>query len=302
MKRIVTLLATVCVLMAPASFAAPDHGHGKGNKHEDRRDDRRDDFRRPDGPPGLAKKPYGLPPGQAKKMWRNGERLPRAYLGQQYFVVEPRAYHLAPPRRGHRWVLVDGNAYLVDIASGMIATVVVSAMLVPPPPAPPAVVVVNRDDRWRHRYARTYTYNDDSFYRECRQSVDPAGVIGGALIGGLVGNALGRDGGRAGATIAGVIVGGTVGAALTSRLDCQDRSYAYKTYYDGFNSGRPNSVHEWRNPSNGHYGSFRVRDYYNDPDGFRCANYTQQIFINGRPEAASGRACQQPDGTWTIVN
>ena len=47
---------------------------------------------------------------------------------------------------------------------------------------------------------------------------------------------------------------------------------------------------------------FRVRDYYNDPDGFGCANYTQQIFINGRPEAGRGRACQQPDGTWTIVS
>ena len=106
----------------------------------------------------------------------------------------------------------------------------------------------------------------------------------------------------AGATIAGVVVGGAFGAALTRNLDCEDRSYAYKTYYDGFNAGRPNSSYQWRNPKNGHYGDFRIADYYNDPDGFRCANYTQQIFINGRPQAASGRACQQPDGTWTIVN
>ena len=31
----------------------------------------------------------------------------------------------------------------------------------------------DRDARWRQRYTQTYTYNDDSFYRECRQSVDP---------------------------------------------------------------------------------------------------------------------------------
>ena len=167
------------------------------------------------------------------------------------------------------------------------------------PPRP--VVHEEREDRWRQRYARTYTYNDDSFYQECRQSVDPAGVITGALIGGLLGNAVGRGGGRTGATVAGVVVGGAMGAALTRNLECDDRSYAYKTYYDGFNSGRPNSVYQWRNPRNGHYGEFRVADYYNDPDGFRCANYTQQIFINGRPEPANGRACQQPDGTWTIV-
>ncbi len=167
---------------------------------------------------------------------------------------------------------------------------------------PPPVANDDREQRWSQRYARTYTYNDDSFYQECRQSVDPAGVIAGALIGGLLGNTVGRGGGRGGATIAGVVVGGALGAALTRNLDCEDRSYAYKTYYDGFNAGRPNSSYQWRNPKNGHYGDFRVADYYNDPDGFRCANYTQQIFINGRPQAASGRACQQPDGTWTIVN
>jgi surface antigen len=157
-----------------------------------------------------------------------------------------------------------------------------------------------RYGRWRQRYTRTYTYTDDNFYQECRTSVDPAGVIAGALIGGLLGNAVGN--GRGAPTVAGVIVGGTVGAALTRDLNCDDRSYAYKSYYDGFNAGRPNATYQWRNPRSNNYGNFRVADYYNDPDGFRCANYTQQIFINGRPQAASGRACQQPDGTWAIVN
>ena len=157
-----------------------------------------------------------------------------------------------------------------------------------------------RFQRWRSRYSQAYTYNDDVFYRECRTSVDPAGVIAGALIGGLLGSAVGN--GRGAPTVAGVVVGGAVGAALTRDLNCEDRSYAYKTYYDGFNAGRPNATYQWRNPRSGNYGNFRVADYYNDPDGFRCANYTQQIFINGRPQAASGRACQQPDGTWAIVN
>lgn len=160
-----------------------------------------------------------------------------------------------------------------------------------------------RYTRWRTRYTQAYTYEDDVFYRDCRTSVDPGGVIAGALIGGLLGNALGSgSGARTGTTVAGVIVGGAAGAALTRDVNCDDRSYAYRTYYDGFNAGRPNAVYQWRNPRSGNYGNFRVADYYNDPDGFRCANYTQQIFINGRPQAASGRACQQPDGTWAIVN
>jgi len=160
----------------------------------------------------------------------------------------------------------------------------------------------DRDQRWRARYQRAYTYNDDTFYRDCRQTVDPGGVIAGALIGGLLGNAVGRGGGRAPATVAGVIVGGAVGASLTRNLDCEDRSYAYKTYYDGFNSGRSNARFQWRNPNNGHYGDFLVGDYYNDPDGFRCSTFTQRIYIDGRPQTSSGRACQQPDGSWTVVS
>ena len=159
----------------------------------------------------------------------------------------------------------------------------------------------DRSDRWRQNYSRTYTYNDDIYYQECRNSPDPAGILAGAVIGGLLGNAVGRGGGRTGATVAGVIVGGAVGAALTNRLDCEDRSYAYRTYHDGFNSGRPNATYQWRNPHNDHRGEFRVGNYYNDRDGFRCANYSQVIYIQGRPQEARGVACLQPDGTWAVI-
>ena len=169
---------------------------------------------------------------------------------------------------------------------------------------PPQFGYDNNDpnQRWRQRYSRSYTYNDDGYYRECRNSADPGGVLAGALIGGLLGNSVGHGGGRGGATIAGVIIGGAIGAGLTSRLECEDRSYAYRTYYDGFNSGRANSDWQWENPNSGNYGDFRVGNYYNDPDGFRCATFTQQIYVNDRPEIANGHACQQPDGTWAIVN
>ncbi|MFI4976755.1 MAG: hypothetical protein ACHP84_19660 [Caulobacterales bacterium] len=158
------------------------------------------------------------------------------------------------------------------------------------------------NQRWQRRYGQTYSYNDDRFYQQCRTAPDPGGVLAGALIGGLFGNAVSQGGSRPAATVAGVIIGGALGGALTSHMDCDDRSYAYKTYYNGFNSGRANSNWQWDNPNNGHYGDFRVGDYYTDPDGFRCATYTQQVYVGDSPEVASGRACQQPDGTWAIVN
>jgi surface antigen len=158
------------------------------------------------------------------------------------------------------------------------------------------------DQRWRHRYARTYSYNDDTFYQQCRTGPDPAAVIAGGLIGGLIGNALGSGGGRAGATVAGVVVGGAIGAGLTSGMDCEDRSYAYKSYYDGFNSNRADSDFEWRNDHNGHHGRFRVDSYYADPDGFRCATYHQTIYIDGQARDSRGHACRQPDGSWAVVD
>jgi surface antigen len=126
-------------------------------------------------------------------------------------------------------------------------------------------------------------------------------VIAGALIGGLLGNAAGNGGGRGGATVAGVIIGGALGATLTGKLNCEDRGYAYTTYYDGFNSGRPNTTYSWYNRQNDHNGELRVADYYDDPDGFRCANFSQVIYIEGRAQETRGRACRQPDGTWAIV-
>ena len=165
----------------------------------------------------------------------------------------------------------------------------------PRPPRPRA----EWEDEWRRGYGQVYTYNDDVYYQRCRNTVDPAGVIAGALIGGLLGGIV-SDGG-AGATFAGIIVGGAAGAALTNQLSCEDQSYAYRAYYDGLNAGHPNRTYRWQNPRSGRYGTFQVGDYYQDQYGFNCATYSQAIYVNGRMEEATGRACQQADGTWIIV-
>jgi Ni/Co efflux regulator RcnB/surface antigen len=221
--------------------------------------------------------------------WSPGDRLSDQYRQKQYVASDWRQHGLRTPPKGYQWVRnEDNDFFLVAIRSGVIRQVNARD---------------DRDQKWRQRYQRTYTYNDDTYYQQCRSSSDPAGVIAGGLIGGLLGRALGGDGGsRAGATIAGVIFGGAVGAALTNKLDCEDRSYAYKSYYDGFNAGRPNTTYQWRNPKSQDRGQFRVGSYYNDQAGFRCANYTQTIYINGRPQNGTGRACRQADGSWVIVN
>ena len=217
--------------------------------------------------------------------WTRGDRLPDQYRQQQYYVTDWQQRGLRRPPRGYRWVRDDNNDFfLALIATGVIST------------------IISRDDRdrsWDQHYSRTYTYDDDVYYQQCRNQPDPAGILAGAIIGGLLGNAAGH--GNSGATMAGIIFGGAAGAALTSNMDCEDRSYAYKTYYDGFNSGRSGRDYDWNNPHNNHHGKFRVGSYYDDPYGFRCARFTQTTYIQGRSYDASGIACRQPDGSWAVV-
>ena len=219
--------------------------------------------------------------------WSRGDRLPDQYRQDRYYVNDWQQHGLRQPPGGYRWVRDDSNDfYLSLIATGVIADTVYRS---------------DRDDRWRQRYSRYYSYNDDVYYQECRRSPDPAGILVGGLIGGLLGNSAGRGGNRTGTTIAGVIVGGAVGAALTRNMGCEDRSYAYRTYYNGFNSGRPGS-YQWRNPRNDNRGEFRIGRYYNDPYGFRCARFAQVTYIQGRAYRANGVACRQPNGSWAVVS
>jgi surface antigen len=220
--------------------------------------------------------------------YSRGDRLPDQYRQTLTVVSDWRQRGLNRPPNGYQWVSNDrGDLFLASKATGVIAQ---------------SAYRDERDQQWRQTYSRTYSYDDDVYYKECREAKDPGGVIIGALIGGLIGNAAGKGGGRTGATVAGVILGGAVGAALTKNLDCDDRSYAYKAYYDGFNSDRVGSRHQWRNPDNGHRGEVRIRNYYNDPRGFRCSDFTQVTTIQGRSQTIRGRACRQPDGSWAVVN
>lgn len=216
-----------------------------------------------------------------------GDRLPDQYRQTLHVVSDWRQRGLRKPPKGYQWVANQrGDLFLASKTTGRIAQ---------------SAYRDERDQQWSQGYQRTYSYNDDTYYRECRESKDPAGVLIGALIGGLLGNAAGGSGNRTGTTVAGVILGGVVGAALTKDMDCDDRSYAYKAYYNGFNSDRPGSRHQWRNPGNNNRGEVRMGSYYNDQRGFRCANFTQVTTIRGHSQTTRGRACRQPDGSWAVV-
>lgn len=268
MKTLLAAAAVLSVVIAPMASAQVPGGAPP-------------DYSRFDQRPG------GPDDRRAQPRWSTGDRLPPQYRQRQHYVDDWQKRGLRRPPKGYRWVRYnDNNYFLVAVVSGLIAQTVYRD---------------ERDQSWNRRYTQRYTYQDDIYYRECRRSSDPAGILVGALIGGLIGDAMDDSRGSGGA-IAGVILGGAMGAALTRDLDCDDRSYAYKSYYNAFNSGRPGSIHRWRNPHTGRYGQMRIDGYHTDPGGFRCTTFTQTVYIGGRPRVDRGRACRQPDGSWAIVN
>ncbi len=207
-----------------------------------------------------------------ERTWSRGQRLPREYLQDRHVHRNWQESGLRRPPRGYQWMVIGRQFVLVARSGGRIA----ETMPIPRRGEGRGYGYGgDRNEQWRGRYKRAYTYNDDVAYTECRNQPDPAGVLAGAFLGGVLGNAAGSRGNKNGATFTGAIAGGVIGAALTAKLDCGDRSYVYKSYADGFNGGRTNTVYNWKNPQNNHRGEMRVIDYYNDEDRFRCAVFSQ---------------------------
>jgi Ni/Co efflux regulator RcnB len=139
------MFRTLAYVVLTASLAMPvlaqgkSQGKGKGkNKDKDKGqrvvfvdDDRTvvrtwwtDTYGRGNCPPGLAKKHNGcLPPGQAKKRYVVGQRLPRSVVYEVVPVVlRPR---LRPAPVGYDYVVVDGDVLLMQAATRLVADAIV---------------------------------------------------------------------------------------------------------------------------------------------------------------------------------
>jgi len=67
---------------------------------------------------------YVEPHGYQHRRWHAGEHLPRHYYTNTYYITDYHRYGLPPPRHGHAWVRVDGDAVLVAITTGVIVSLV----------------------------------------------------------------------------------------------------------------------------------------------------------------------------------
>jgi surface antigen len=130
---------------------------------------------------------------------------------------------------------------------------------------------------------------------------ETAGTLIGAGAGAVVGSQVGGGGGRVVGTAVGTLLGALVGGEIGRSMDHADQMAAQQAYNQAQTApiGQPIT---WDNPDNGHYGAVTpVREGTHDQTGEYCREFQQSVTIGGRREDAYGIACQQPDGSWRIV-
>jgi surface antigen len=132
-------------------------------------------------------------------------------------------------------------------------------------------------------------------------SKEATGTVTGAAAGALVGNMLAGSGNRLAGTLIGAAVGGFLGNRVGATLDDEDRRRADAARMQALASGPSGAPVAWRNPDSGRYGNVVPGPAY-QANGATCRGYTQTIYVDGTPQASRSTACQNPDGSWTVVD
>lgn len=127
---------------------------------------------------------------------------------------------------------------------------------------------------------------------------EAGGTVIGALSGAAIGSAFGSGSGKMASVAAGAILGGLVGNAIGSQMDAEDRRQMEGAYYSSFSTGMQSN---WSNPRTGNYGNIVVGPPVYVRSGPVCRDFTNTVYIGGRPEIMRGQACRNPDGTWSPV-
>ena len=128
------------------------------------------------------------------------------------------------------------------------------------------------------------------------------GALGGAAAGGLLGAQIGGGRGQLAAVAGGALLGAFLGSELGKSLDRADQLAAQQAATRAHAAPMNQSI-AWNNPDSGHSGTVTpVREGTNTQTGAYCREYQTTIMVGGKSESGYGTACQQPDGSWKVVN
>ena len=127
------------------------------------------------------------------------------------------------------------------------------------------------------------------------------GMVLGGAIGGVLGNQVGGGSGKTVATIAGTLLGAWAGKSIAQNMTRQDVVYHEQASTQAQTAPIGQAV-TWYNPESQNQGSITPTREGQTNDGRYCREYQQTITVDGETQRAYGQACQQPDGSWEIVN
>jgi len=125
----------------------------------------------------------------------------------------------------------------------------------------------------------------------------------GAVAGGVAGSQIGGGSGKLWATGAGALLGAFAGSSIGKSLDQADMAY-HQQAVEQAETGPLNKTVDWNNAESGHSGSVTpVREGHVQGTNQLCREYKQTIVVDGgQSQTATGTACQNTDGTWTLQN
>lgn len=130
---------------------------------------------------------------------------------------------------------------------------------------------------------------------------ETVGTLLGAAAGAWAGSSIGKGDGRIVATAAGTMLGAAVGNQIGRSMDELDRINANRAQRYAYAAPIGETI-SWNNPDSGNYGNVTpVRDGYSTT-GRYCREFQTEVTVDGRRQSGYGTACQQPDGSWQIVN
>lgn len=129
-SRIIAQLVIVSLLgTSVAAFAQPQNDDHRGDDHRGGppSHDMRGQGHGGPGRSGPREADVGRQGGPIPHNdWHKGDRLPPEYRDRSYVVDNWREHGLHAPPRGYQWVGVNGDYVLAAVASGVIASVLLS--------------------------------------------------------------------------------------------------------------------------------------------------------------------------------
>ena len=119
--------------------------------------------------------------------------------------------------------------------------------------------------------------------------------------GGLLGSQIGGGTGKLVATGGGVLLGALLGGEIGKSFDRADQLAADEALQKAASASTGQTI-RWDNPKTGNRGTITPRTLPRRSSAGYCRQYEQTIYVGGRAETATGRACQQRNGTWKLAN